>query len=77
MSGRDAINIIQIARENYQTDELQISTSAKVARAEGGDWVEAWIWIPTLEENKNVPENVVSIFGKKDTKTKVLPPTSK
>ena len=66
MTGRDAHNIIEEAREEYQSDEIQISSCAKVARAEEGDWVEAWIWIP--KEETDVSEKVVSIFKTKKPK---------
>ena len=68
MTTRDSVQVIAIAQREYQCDVIQISSCTKVARADEGDWVEAWLWIPQNEDENDVPQNVVSIFSKKTTK---------
>lgn len=42
---------IQAARNEYQTDDVQIDDNARVSRLDtGGYFVEAWVWLPPNEE---------------------------
>jgi len=68
MTDRDAVLIVDKVRQLYQTDLIQISSCAKIARSESGDWIEAWIWLPK-EEEPDVSKNVVPIFKNKKLKT--------
>lgn len=42
---------IQLARNEYQTDECEIDDNAHVSRAddESGRWVAAWVWVSSEE----------------------------
>lgn len=36
---------LQAARDWHQCDEIEIDDDAKVSIAEGGYWVQAWVWV--------------------------------
>jgi hypothetical protein len=46
---RDQAKFIEIARDNYQNDDIEIDDDAKLSEVdEGGDkgaWVAAWVWV--------------------------------
>jgi hypothetical protein len=41
--------LIGCARAKYQTDEVQIEDEAALSFAEGGVWVQAWLFVPAAE----------------------------
>ena len=41
---------ISAAHSNYADDDCQIHDQPMIAPAEGGVWVEAWVWVPIEEE---------------------------
>lgn len=36
---------VRVAQKNYDTDELRIYDDAGTNEADGGVWVEAWVWV--------------------------------
>lgn len=44
---------IERARDEYQTDDIEIDDDAMVSRAEeeNGMWVSAWVWLPDIIED--------------------------
>lgn len=48
------IALIQEAQQAYASDEVDVPHNARVTEADGGAWVEAWVWIARPEE-KGVP----------------------
>jgi hypothetical protein len=38
--------IIEIAKEQYASDEIEIDDNAETSRAKNGVWVQAWVWVP-------------------------------
>lgn len=41
---------VEVAREEYQCDDIEIENDAKVSRTAGGAWVGAWVWIKDAED---------------------------
>lgn len=42
--------LIEAARERYETDDIEIDDNAKAARGDDpGTWVQAWVWVPDVE----------------------------
>ena len=41
---------IGAAQSNYSNEDCQIHDQPMIDSAEGGVWVEAWVWVPTEEE---------------------------
>lgn len=41
---------IDQAREEYSTDEIAIDDRALVSRAEGGTWVQAWVFLVAKDD---------------------------
>jgi len=41
--------LIDMARAMYQENDIEIDDDAKISVAEGGAWVQAWVWIPEEE----------------------------
>lgn len=36
---------IQRARDEYQNDDVEIDEGAEASHADGGVWVQAWVWL--------------------------------
>ena len=41
---------VRAAQSNYAGEDCQIHDQPMLDPAEGGVWVEAWVWVPTEEE---------------------------
>ena len=41
---------IQRARDEYQTDDINIDDDANVSPTESGVWVQAWVWLHNEED---------------------------
>lgn len=37
--------LVEAAREQYQSDNIDVDMDAKVSPADGGAWVNAWVWV--------------------------------
>ncbi len=44
-----AKSIIQSAVQEYECDDIQIENNPRISVADGGAWVQAWVWVPTKE----------------------------
>ena len=42
--------IVDMARNLYGCDEIDIESGAEVSLAEGGAWVQGWFWVPDSKE---------------------------
>ena len=42
-------NLIDKAREQYASDDLEIDDDAKVSESSEGAWVQAWVWLDNAE----------------------------
>jgi hypothetical protein len=40
---------INRARDSYECDDVQIDDDAKVSHGTDGTWVQAWVFVPTVE----------------------------
>ena len=38
-------NLIELARDQYASDDLEIDDDAKVSESSEGVWVQAWVWL--------------------------------
>jgi hypothetical protein len=41
----DAAHVIEAARRLYARDNVSIHDSAELSEADGGTWVETWVWV--------------------------------
>jgi hypothetical protein len=39
------LDLIQRARDEYASDDLEIDDNAVVSTGEDGSWVQAWVWV--------------------------------
>jgi hypothetical protein len=47
-----------MARGLYEDDDCEIDDDAKCSPSEEGNWVQAWVWIPSDEDAQDSgPEN--------------------
>ena len=49
-SSPDDSYIVDMARNLYGCDEIDIESGAEVSLAEGGAWVQGWFWVPDSKE---------------------------
>lgn len=43
--------LIERARELHQDEDTEIDDNASTSEADGGTWVQAWVWVPNDEES--------------------------
>lgn len=43
---------IDQARDIHQSNDVEINDDAGVSEADNGFWVQAWVWVPTGEEDE-------------------------
>jgi len=44
-----AKEIIKMAVEEYESDDIQIENNPRISVGDGGAWVQAWVWVYTKE----------------------------
>ena len=42
----EEINLIQEARDCYQSDDIRVDQDAEISPSEDGAFVSAWVWMP-------------------------------
>jgi hypothetical protein len=48
-------HVVNVARREYATDDVEIDDNPRISPSDGGTWVAAWVWVsdPIAEEHKD------------------------
>lgn len=46
---------IELARDEYQDDDIQIDDNAALSQSEDGVWVAAWVWVENEGQTDGQP----------------------